>query len=80
MAHTYAIAALNPKSIVFFVAFLTQFMNSAEPALRQMLACEATFLVRAVVNAALYAMLASMARNSIHKSSVPRTVNRVGGY
>lgn len=79
MAHTYAVTALNPKSIIFFVAFLPQFMNSANPALPQMVVFEVTFLVLAIANAALYAVLASMARKSIQKPGVQRMVNRIGG-
>jgi threonine/homoserine/homoserine lactone efflux protein len=77
--HIYVVTALNPKSIIFFVAFLPQFMNPAQPWLPQMLIFETTFLVLATLNATFYALLASMARKSIRKPSVQRTVNRVGG-
>ena len=77
--HTYIVTALNPKSIIFFVAFLPQFMNPAQPLLPQMYIFETTFLVLATLNAAFYALLASMARKSIRKPSVQRAVNRVGG-
>lgn len=77
--HTYVVTALNPKSIIFFVAFLPQFMNPAQPWLPQMLIFETTFLVLATLNATFYALLASMARKSIRKPSVQRAVNRVGG-
>ncbi|WP_424177828.1 LysE family translocator [Yoonia sp. TsM2_T14_4] len=77
--HTYVVTALNPKSIIFFVAFLPQFMNPAQPLLPQMLIFETTFLVLATLNASFYAFLASMARKSIRKPSVQRAVNRVGG-
>jgi RhtB (resistance to homoserine/threonine) family protein len=77
--HTYVVTALNPKSIIFFVAFLPQFINPAQPLLAQMVVFEMTFLVLATLNAAFYAFLASMARKSIRKPSVQRAVNRVGG-
>ena len=77
--HTYVVTALNPKSIIFFVAFLPQFINPAQPMLPQMLIFETTFLVLATLNATFYALLASMARKSIRKPSVQRAVNRVGG-
>ena len=75
----YVVTALNPKSILFFVAFLPQFLDPSRPLLGQMVVFEATFLVLAVLNAALYALLASMARRSIRKPAVQRAVNRVGG-
>lgn len=77
--HTYAVTALNPKSIVFFVAFLPQFLDLSRPLFFQMAVFEATFLVLATINAALYGLLASMARNTIRKPKVQRIVNRTGG-
>ena len=77
--HTYVVTALNPKSIIFFVAFLPQFLNATQPMLPQMIIFETTFLVLAVLNAGFYALMASMARKSIRKPAVQRTVNRVGG-
>jgi threonine/homoserine/homoserine lactone efflux protein len=77
--HAYAVTALNPKSIVFFIAFLPQFLDSATPLVRQLVIFEATFLVLATVNALSYALLASAARRTIRKPRVQRAVNRVGG-
>ncbi|MGF9561996.1 LysE family translocator [Neorhizobium sp. JUb45] len=77
--HTYAVTALNPKSIVFFVAFLPQFLDLAKPLLFQMAVFEVTFLVLATINAALYGLLASMARDTIRKPKVQTIVNRTGG-
>lgn len=77
--HAYVVTALNPKSIVFFVAFLPQFLDPAAPALTQMVVFESTFVILATLNAAAYAMLASMARGAIRKPSVQRVVNRTGG-
>lgn len=77
--HTYVVTALNPKSILFFVAFLPQFLDTARPLLPQMIIFEVTFLVLATINAALYGTLASMARTTIRRPSVQRTVNRAGG-
>ncbi|MBP2229907.1 threonine/homoserine/homoserine lactone efflux protein [Azospirillum agricola] len=79
MLHTYAVTALNPKSIVFFVAFLPQFLDTARPLAGQMVAMEATFLVLATLNATLYALLASAARRAVRTPSVQRAVNRTGG-
>jgi threonine/homoserine/homoserine lactone efflux protein len=77
--HLYAVTALNPKSIVFFVAFLPQFLDATAPLLPQILIMEATFLVLATINALLYALMATVARRTIRKPSVQRAVNRVGG-
>ncbi len=77
--HTYAVTALNPKSIVFFVAFLPQFLDLARPLFSQMVIFEVTFLVLATLNATLYGLLASAARNTIRRPSVQTVVNRTGG-
>jgi len=77
--HTYLVTALNPKTIVFFVAFLPQFLDSSAPLLTQMIIFEVTFLVLATINAGCYAVMATTARNSIRKPSVQKIVNRAGG-
>lgn len=77
--HAYVVTALNPKSIIFFVAFLPQFLNHAEPLAFQMAVFEATFLVLAAANAAAYGLMAAMARKTIRKPRVQRLVNRTGG-
>lgn len=46
----FIITALNPKDIVFFVAFLPQFINQAQPSLIQITILEATFLLMVLVS------------------------------
>lgn len=77
--HSYIVTALNPKSIIFFVAFLPQFLNVQQPIMPQIVVFETTFLVLAILNATFYALLASLARNQIRKPGVQRAVNRTGG-
>lgn len=79
IAHAYAVTALNPKSIVFFVAFVPQFMDLHAPVWPQVAILEATFIVLATLNAFGYALLASGARRAIRNPSVQRAVNRTGG-
>ena len=78
-AHAYVVTALNPKSIVFFVAFLPQFLDLSRPALPQMVIFEVTFLVLATLNALAYALMAAAARQTIRKPGIQRIVNRTGG-
>ncbi|MEZ5843321.1 MAG: LysE family translocator [Hyphomicrobiaceae bacterium] len=77
--HAFAVTALNPKSIVFFVAFLPLFLTPGAALLPQMIIMEATFLTLATLNAAAYALAASAARAAIRQPSVQRVVNRTGG-
>lgn len=79
VAHTWAVTALNPKSITFFVAFLPQFMDPSRDFATQMLVFESTFVVLAFVNALAYALLAGRARGFMRSEGALRTVNRVGG-
>ena len=78
-AHAYAVTALNPKSIVFFVAFVPQFLAASEPFWPQVATLEATFVGLAILNAALYALLASAARQTLREPRLQLAVNRAGG-
>jgi threonine/homoserine/homoserine lactone efflux protein len=78
-AHAYAVTALNPKSIIFFVAFVPQFIDPHSAVLPQILIFEATFLVLATLNAFGYALLAAAARKAVRSPRVQRAVNRTGG-
>lgn len=77
--HAFAVTTLNPKSIIFFVAFLPQFIDPARPALPQMVVLGSIFLVLACLNAAGYALLAGTARSAIRRPSILKAVNRTGG-
>jgi threonine/homoserine/homoserine lactone efflux protein len=79
LLHSYVVTALNPKSIIFFIAFVPQFLDLGKPFLPQTLILEATFLCLAALNALGYVFLADMARGYIRKASVQRLVNRTGG-
>jgi threonine/homoserine/homoserine lactone efflux protein len=77
--NTYAVTALNPKGIVFFVAFLPQFINPAAPALAQLWALGITFVVLAALNAAAYVMFAASARRMLASPRAQRRFNLAGG-
>lgn len=78
-AHAYAVTTLNPKSIIFFVAFVPQFIDTRAAVWPQIVIFEVTFIVLATLNAFGYALLASRARRAIRNPGVQRTVNRSGG-
>lgn len=79
MLHAYVVTALNPKSIIFFIAFVPQFLDMSKPFVEQTLILEATFLTLAALNSLIYVLVADMARGFIRKASVQRAVNRTGG-
>lgn len=78
-AHAFAVTALNPKGIVFFVAFLPQFVTPAAPLLPQLAILEVTFLVLAALNCGLYVLLAARARRRLSSPAARLWINRVGG-
>lgn len=76
--NAYVVTALNPKSIMFFVAFVPQFVDPAAPVALQFVLLEATFLVLAALNVAAWALLAGRLRARFARPSALRLVNRVG--
>lgn len=78
-ANTYLVTALNPKGIVFFVAFLPQFIDPASPVASQLWILSITFVVMASINAALYAVFAGSARRSLTTPRAQRRFNLAGG-
>jgi threonine/homoserine/homoserine lactone efflux protein len=78
-ANTYLVTALNPKSVVFFVAFLPQFISPNAALCRQIWVLAITFVVMATINAALYAVFASSVRRLLASPRVQRRFNLTGG-
>jgi len=79
LAHAWLVTTLNPKSIVFFVAFLPQFLDPAGPFWTQMAIFEATFVVLAFANAFGCAVLAARARRLASSPRALQILNRAGG-
>ena len=78
-ANTYLVTALNPKGLVFFVAFLPQFIDATMPVTPQLWLLASTFVVLAVLNATLYAVFAASARRLLGSPRAQRRFNLVGG-
>jgi len=77
--HAAAVTALNPKSIVFFIAFVPQFVVVDSPLLPQFSILVVTFVGLAAVNALAYALLADKLRARIARPSVLAWFSRLGG-
>lgn len=77
--HAAAVTALNPKSIVFFIAFVPQFIDSEVTLLPQFSILITTFVILAAVNALAYALLADKLKQRIAKPSVLARLSRIGG-
>jgi threonine/homoserine/homoserine lactone efflux protein len=78
-ADTYLVTAFNPKSLMFFVAFLPQFINPGPAVTRQLWILAVTFVGLAIINTSLYAMFASSARRLFSSPRAQRRLNFAGG-
>lgn len=78
-ANTYLVTALNPKGIVFFVAFLPQFIDAGTSATQQLWVLAVTFVAMATINASLYAVFAASARRLLALPGAQRRFNLAGG-
>ena len=77
--NTWLVTALNPKGIIFFIAFLPQFLRPDANVAAQLWVFAITFVVLATVNAALYAVFAASARRALSTPRALRRFNLVGG-
>lgn len=77
--HAYVVTSLNPKGIVFFMAFLPHFIAPQAAVAPQLLLLGTTFVVLGVLNAAVYALAAAAVGQKLKDPSLLRMVNKVGG-
>lgn len=75
----FLVTVLNPKDIIFFVAFLPQFVNPSAELLPQFLLLMATFLILDMLNIILYTVFARTMRTKINSPKTQKVVNRIGG-
>jgi len=77
--NTWLVTALNPKGIIFFIAFLPQFLRPGPDVAAQLWVLAVTFVVLATINAALYAVFAASARKFLSTPRALRGFNLAGG-
>lgn len=89
--NTYLVTALNPKGMVFFIAFLPQFINHDLPqstmaaqgifasATAQLALLAASFVMLATLNATFYALFAAKAQAYLASAKTQRIFNVSGG-
>lgn len=75
----YVVTALNPKGIVFFVAFMPQFVSHSAPVVPQLVIMGGTFLILAGINAMLYGLLAGQMREKMQSPRLRRAFDLAGG-
>jgi len=77
--NAYVVTALNPKSIVFFIAFVPQFVVAEAPLMPQFTILVATFVGLAAVNTVLWAVMVGEMRRRFERPGTLRFINRTGG-
>jgi threonine/homoserine/homoserine lactone efflux protein len=73
------VTALNPKGIVFFIAFVPQFVTLNAPLAPQFAILIATFVGLAALNALAYALLADRLRRRMQRPGGLVWLTRAGG-
>lgn len=76
---TLAVGAFHPKTIVFFLAFATQFVSPAGDYATQAAIMVATFTAVAAITDTGYALLASRASRLLGAPARRRWIERAGG-
>ncbi len=76
---SFLVTALNPKGILFFVAFVPQFIDPALPYAPQAATYVLTFTALGIVNAAMFAFAAAGARQTIRRPRLMKAAMRTGG-
>lgn len=75
----FVVALLNPKTAVFFAAFLPQFLSPQAPAMSQAIFLGCLFVAIAAVTDTAYALVAGAAAPALVRSGVRRIGRLVGG-
>jgi len=72
----FCVTISNPKSFLFFAAFMSQFINKNEPLLLQILILVTTYLGIGLLNDITYVLIANKAANFLNNRSL-KLINRV---
>jgi len=75
----FLVTALNPKDIIFFVAFLPQFINQEANIVLQLLILMITFLSIVALNITFYTIFASSVCCKIQNYQSMKKLNKTGG-
>ncbi len=77
--NTYFVAALNPKGIIFYVAFFPQFIDPLASISVQLWLLALTFLGLGVLNTTFYAAFSTSAHRLLSTHRAQRRFNMAGG-
>ncbi|KAA0909606.1 hypothetical protein FLO80_20760 [Aquicoccus porphyridii] len=74
----FLVVVLNPKALIFYVAFLPQFVDAKSPAMPQFLVLGGTFCVIALLAAIVSAFAGSGLRRGAKKAKTLSVLNKCG--
>lgn len=74
----FVVTALNPKDIVFFVAFLPQFISLNEPVALQVIVIEVTFLTMAVVSTSIWIFIGERLKTRLKNKTTLSILKKFG--
>jgi threonine/homoserine/homoserine lactone efflux protein len=74
----FTVTVLNPKGIVFFIAFVPQFVSPEAPVLPQFALLVASFVIIAAISVTCWSMLAGELRSRVTRPGVLKGMNRTG--
>ncbi len=78
--HAFVVTAFNPKGLMFFIAFLPQFVTPAAGNVNlQLVILAVTFILLGSTNAFMYSFFAARVRGLLSDKTVRRRVDRIGG-
>ena len=77
--NAFIVTALNPKSIVFFIALLPQFISPSHAVMPQLWILGVTFVVLATIGATSYALFASSIRRFFASRRAQKAYGYIGG-
>lgn len=75
----FLVALLNPKTTLFFAAFLPQFLEPGRPEVVSSIALGAIFVTIAAITDSVYALAASSIAPALRARELPRAGRRIGG-
>lgn len=75
----FVVALLNPKTTVFYAAFLPQFLSAGVPPMVQSMSLASLFVVIAAVTDSTYALAAGALAPALRGSGIRRIGGRLGG-
>jgi threonine/homoserine/homoserine lactone efflux protein len=78
-AHAYLTTVLNPKSVLFFMVFVPQFIEPSAPLLPQLAAMLASVALCGTAVDGSYSLFAARLRRAIRSPQAQRLVHRVAG-